>query len=186
MPLTRSETMARIRGKETTPERMLRAALWAGGLRYRLHLRTPVGRPDIVFKGAKVAVFVDGCFWHGCPRHYVRPRSRTTFWSKKLASNLERDRRQTTQLEAEGWRVCRIWEHDVIEDLPSAVAEIKRALKIQAWRPRRCWRVARVRPLGRHGLEFRRLEDLRRRDVVREEKRMRTTAKARVSKRRAK
>ena len=67
MRLSRSEQMARICGAHTRPEVLLRAALWGHGLRYRLHAKTPVGRPDILFPGSKVAVFIDGCFWHGCP-----------------------------------------------------------------------------------------------------------------------
>src|SRR5580692_10585444 len=109
MGLSRSEQMARIRSRNTTPERVLRGLLWSAGLRYRLHATTPAGRPDIVFPGTRVAVFVDGCFWHGCPDHYVRPRSSSDFWSRKLLENFKRDGAQTERLEALGWRVCRIW-----------------------------------------------------------------------------
>ncbi|HYO69174.1 MAG TPA: very short patch repair endonuclease, partial [Archangium sp.] len=87
MGLTRSEQMSRIRGKDTSPERLLRSALWRAGLRFRLQSRTPYGRPDVVFSKARVAVFIDGCFWHGCPDHYVRPRTRNDFWSSKLLEN---------------------------------------------------------------------------------------------------
>src|SRR5215211_8176900 len=105
--------MARVKGKNTSPERILRSALWRNGLRYRLDYKVPAGRPDIVFPGPKVAVFVDGCFWHGCPAHYSRPRSQQEFWSEKLAANVERDRRQTLELESRGWRVVRVWEHEI-------------------------------------------------------------------------
>jgi DNA mismatch endonuclease (patch repair protein) len=94
----------------------LRKAAWALGLRYRLHLRTPVGRADLKFTGKRLAVFVDGCFWHGCPAHYTRPRTRVGFWSKKLADNTARDRRQTAELESLGWTVLRIWECGVSAD----------------------------------------------------------------------
>src|SRR5689334_1387580 len=97
--------MSRIRGSNTSPERLLRLALWRRGYRYRLHARTPVGAPDIVFGRRKVAVFVDGCFWHGCPEHYVRPRTRNAFWDAKLDENFKRDRRQTLALIQAGWRV---------------------------------------------------------------------------------
>src|SRR4051812_21964937 len=116
MALTRSEQMARIRGVNTTPELRLRARLWSTGLRYRLHLRTPAGRPDLVIPGAQVAVYIDGCQWHGCPKHYVRPRSKDEFWAAKLHENVARDLRQTQQLEALGWRVLRFWEHEVWEE----------------------------------------------------------------------
>lgn len=114
--------MSRIRGKHTKSECTLRRILWARGLRYRLHAHTPHGRPDLVFVSAKVAVFVDGCFWHGCPEHYVPPRSRAAFWSTKLRQNVERDIRQTRELEAHGWRVVRCWEHEVAT-APGKVAD---------------------------------------------------------------
>src|SRR5436305_4641398 len=106
MGRTRSEQMARIRGKNTSPEMLLRRALWAAGLRYRVHYRTPAGRADIALVKVQLAIYIDGCFWHGCPDHYVRPRSQADFWAAKLAQNVERDRRQTLQLETSGWKVC--------------------------------------------------------------------------------
>src|ERR1700682_6168645 len=128
-PLSRSEQMARIRGKNTGPERSLRSALWSTGLRYRIHPETPVGTPDIVLPGKRVAVFIDGCFWHGCPLHYVRPRSRTDHWIARLRGNVERDRRQTLELEALGWSVLRVWEHDVHEALSEVVERIRQSAK---------------------------------------------------------
>jgi DNA mismatch endonuclease (patch repair protein) len=106
--------MSRIRGKDTTPEMRLRGLLWSLGLRYRLGLRVLGVRPDLVFPGTKLAIFVDGCFWHGCPEHYVRPRSdNAAFWASKLKENVERDERQTSRLEGADWRVIRIWEHEL-------------------------------------------------------------------------
>ncbi|RKI15392.1 very short patch repair endonuclease [Corallococcus sp. AB030] len=129
MGLSRSEQMARIRGTNTSPELTLRRALWARGLRYRLHERTPAGRPDVVFSASRVAVFIDGCFWHGCPLHYARPRSREEFWSAKLVENVERDARQAVLLEAAGWQVVRLWEHEIITELESAVERVERAVR---------------------------------------------------------
>jgi DNA mismatch endonuclease (patch repair protein) len=148
MALTRSEQMARIRASNTTPERLLRRSLWRAGLRYRLHVASVCGKPDLVFPRERVAVFIDGCFWHGCPDHYVRPRTRDDFWADKLSENVARDRRQTAVLKTQGWRVCRIWEHRVFEDLQGVVREIALALKQRRWRPRRHWCVVRVDPLG--------------------------------------
>lgn len=162
MPLSRSEQMARIRGTHTEPERVLRSLLWRQGLRYRLHARTPVGRPDIVFPGAKVAVFVDGCFWHGCPEHYVRPRTSGAFWAGKLATNVRRDRTQTRRLEELGWRVCRIWEHEVFEHPGRVVRRVASAVRDPRWRPGECWRVVRVVEVDAvNDRERRHLQDLR-------------------------
>ncbi len=160
--MSRSQQMARIRGMNTGPEMVLRSALWARGLRYRLHSRTPVGRPDLVFLGPRVAVCIDGCFWHGCPEHYVRPRSRAGFWAAKLAENVERDQRQTLQLETEGWRVARIWEHAVFTDLDGAVGQIDGAQGGLFRETEPGWRVLRVDPVDETGnIERRTLVSLR-------------------------
>jgi len=118
MSNSRSQNMARIRASDTGPEILLRRRLWASGLRYRVNYRTPGGRADIAVPSERFAVFVDGCFWHGCPDHYVCPRSASPFWSGKLRENFQRDRRQTQSLLGAGWRVARIWEHEINEELP--------------------------------------------------------------------
>jgi len=170
--------MARIRGKHTRPEVLLRKALWAAGLRYRLYGRTPIGRPDIVLKARRVAIFVDGCFWHGCPRHYVRPRSRTAFWAAKLLDNFERDRRQTLQLEKEGWRVYRVWEHEIFEALPVVVRRIMVFVQGHRKQAGFGWRVVEAAEL----LPERDIERWRLRDLIRSGRstvirRVRTTEK---------
>jgi len=162
MGLSRSEQMSRIRGRDTSPERLLRSALWRTGLRFRLHVRTPHGRPDVVFPRYKVAIFIDGCFWHGCPDHYVRPRTRDEFWSPKLRENVDRDRRQTLLLEEGGWRVCRFWEHQIFEALAEVVACVREALLAGKWTPSASWRVVQVTPLAGEGdMEQRWMEELR-------------------------
>ena len=117
--------MASVRSKNTKPELRLRKALWAAGLRYRLshRFRLP-GRPDLAFPGKKLAVFVDGCFWHGCPLHATFPKANKLFWDKKLRENRERDVRVDDQLDSMGWRVIRVWEHEVKEDLSGTVERI--------------------------------------------------------------
>lgn len=175
--------MSRIRGRDTRPEQVLRRALWASGLRYRLHAPTPGGRADLIFPSARVAVLVDGCFWHGCPFHYVRPRSREDFWKAKLEENVARDRRQTLELEAQGWRVIRIWEHAIFEELETAVSAIREALHgavdgQSTTLPNDDWRVVRVEvvdDLGR--LERRFLERLRNPEHRRVEEGPRITSK---------
>lgn len=119
--------MSRIRGKNTKPEIALRNALWSLGLRYRVHAAVP-GRPDIVFRRQRVAVFVDGCFWHGCPKHGVRPKTNVEFWRNKLDKNIERDKRVTASLRMDGWIVIRVWEHQVRQDVSTVVERILKAL----------------------------------------------------------
>lgn len=150
--LTRSEQMARIRGRDTQPERRLRSLLWARGFRYRLHARRLPGRPDLVFPARKTVVFVDGCFWHGCPEHYVRPRSRTAFWARKLRENVSRDRAHCLSLEAMGWKVLRVWEHDVMADPEDTFRGVEAILLRNRRRPGPFWRVILAVPLDPEGI----------------------------------
>jgi DNA mismatch endonuclease, patch repair protein len=104
------------RRADTKPELALRSALHAQGLRFRKDflLRTSAGsrvKADVVFTRARVAIFVDGCFWHGCPDHGNTPKANTAYWGPKLSRNKERDKRITNELQADGWSVIRIWEH---------------------------------------------------------------------------
>ena len=100
---------------DTLPEQALRSALHAAGLRFRKDHRLDVGgltmRPDVVFTRAKVAVFVDGCFWHSCPVHGTTPRRNADYWLPKLSRNVQRDQAQVAALRAAGWTPVRIWEH---------------------------------------------------------------------------
>jgi DNA mismatch endonuclease, patch repair protein len=108
-------TMKANRRVDTVPEMRVRSTLHARGRRFRKDRPLRVGgrlvRPDIVFGPSKLAVFIDGCFWHGCEEHGTRPRSNAVYWSEKLSRNRRRDAEQTQALEAAGWRVVRIWEH---------------------------------------------------------------------------
>jgi DNA mismatch endonuclease (patch repair protein) len=122
-PKQRSYCMSRIRGKNTKPEVTLRRALWAMGLRYRIHHRIP-GRPDVVFVSLKLVVFVDGCFWHGCPHHGVKPKNNAKFWTKKLRENRTRDKRTNAKLVSQGWAVFRFWEHEIEKDLARVVKRV--------------------------------------------------------------
>lgn len=113
----RSRNMARIRGKDTAPEIAVRRLLHALGYRFRVHVSTLPGKPDLAFPARKKAVFVHGCFWHshpGCVRA-TRPVSRAVFWAEKFEKNQERDARVQAKLHAEGWQVLVIWECEVKE-----------------------------------------------------------------------
>lgn len=133
--------MARIRSQNTGPERLLRSALHVRGYRFRLHRRITGVRCDLAFVAARLAVFVDGCFWHGCPEHYVAPHNRAEFWAEKLNANVSRDRRQTSVLEADGWRVLRIWEHDVMHSIDNGAALVVGCLDDQDLEPDPHWQV---------------------------------------------
>jgi DNA mismatch endonuclease (patch repair protein) len=133
-PAQRRQAMQAVRSHDTQPELRLRRALWASGLRYRLRVAIP-GKPDIAFLRARVAVFVDGCFWHGCPIHGSYPKTRAEWWAAKLSRNRERDAEVNSQLEALGWQVIRVWEHELSGgkdcDLPGVVARIEAVVRPQ-------------------------------------------------------
>jgi DNA mismatch endonuclease (patch repair protein) len=125
----RSEVMSRIRGRgnkdtELALMTLLRRHHVTGWRRNQ----TVFGKPDFVFPAARIAVFVDGCFWHGCPRHCSIPASNRPFWKKKLAANKTRDRRVNQTLRKAGWRVVRMWEHDLPKRGESCIRRIKMAL----------------------------------------------------------
>ena len=125
----RSHIMRSVRSRDTGPEVVLRSALWQAGMRYRVQLRVAGTRPDIVFLRARLAVFVDGCFWHGCPRHYGEPKGNAAFWREKLKRNVQRDTRDRLRLQAAGWEVLRFWQCEIREDLASVVASIRATLE---------------------------------------------------------
>jgi len=117
-PQDRSKNMAAIRSSNTSPEMRLRKAVWRAGERFftspgwfRITGRRLAGSPDLVFPSARVVVFVDGCFWHGCPVHYQAPTTRPDYWRNKVEMNRLRDQKVTQQLHEDGWTVVRIWEH---------------------------------------------------------------------------
>jgi DNA mismatch endonuclease (patch repair protein) len=117
--------MQAIRSRDTKPERLVRSLLHARGLRYRVAAKPLPGlrrTADIVFRPVKVAVFIDGCYWHGCPEHYVAPRTNSGYWSEKVLRNVSRDRDTDAQLKAAGWTVLRFWEHESAEETAIRIA----------------------------------------------------------------
>jgi len=122
----RSANMRANRRADTKPELALRRALHTLGYRYRKDYRLVLDggakvRPDIAFTARRVAVFVDGCFWHACPQHGRNPAVNDWYWSPKLARNVQRDRAADEALAAAGWQVVRVWEHESLEDAMAAV-----------------------------------------------------------------
>lgn len=124
--------MARVRQKGTRCEVELRRALHSRGLRYRLQvplITKPRRVADVVFVSARVAVFVDGCFWHGCPEHASWPKSNAEFWREKIEANRSRDADTGRSLAELGWRVIRIWEHEDANDAADRIAELILSIK---------------------------------------------------------
>lgn len=109
----RSQTMAKIRSKNTSPEIILRKLLWLQGKRFRIHDKTIYGTPDISNKTRKIAIFVDGCFWHGCKRCYVPPKTNSDYWKNKYKKNKERRKKVLKALTKEDWKIIQIWEHEL-------------------------------------------------------------------------
>src|SRR4030095_13118758 len=140
-PETRSALMARIKGKNTGPERLLREALPLNGLRCGYHAKDLLGRPDLVFRKCRLVVFVDGDFWHGW-RFSVWRDKLSAKWEKKIESNRRRDLRAHRSLRRAGCRVMRIWEHQIERDLHACVRRVLAAIRQGAWpilQPARTW-----------------------------------------------
>jgi DNA mismatch endonuclease (patch repair protein) len=112
----RQKNMRNIRSKGTSIEKVVRSGLRRAGIRFRANVRTIPGKPDFVFRDARVIVFLDSCFWHSCPYHATQPKSNRTYWQPKLKRNKERDRIITKALKKSGWKVLRIWEHRIKKD----------------------------------------------------------------------
>jgi DNA mismatch endonuclease, patch repair protein len=126
----RSAVMSHIRGRgnrdtEQFLARLLRLNHITG---WRRHLPL-AGKPDFAFPKQKVAVFVDGCFWHGCPKCYTRPKTNQKFWDNKRETNMARDRRVARELRARGWKVIRIWEHALKKSPQACIARIRRKIR---------------------------------------------------------
>lgn len=121
-PIPSSENVSKImsqnKDKNTKPELLVRKALWENGHRgYRLHPKNIPGKPDIAFIGKKIAIFVNGCYWHRCPTcNYGIPKSNAEFWENKFSKNVERDERKIKELEELGWKVVTIWECEIKKD----------------------------------------------------------------------
>lgn len=127
--------MRAIPSSGTKPEMVFRSALHSLGCRYRLGQTVTVGSrrvtPDIVFQRARIMVFIDGCYWHGCPDHCRMPQTNSDYWERKIGGNVERDRRDNTVFSEDGWTVVRYWEHD---DLPIAAARLRELLRERSGR----------------------------------------------------
>lgn len=122
--------MSAIKDRNTKPELLLRKALWHSGLRgYRLHWKKAPGKPDIAFPGKKVAIFVNGCFWHRCPHcNLPLPKSNTEFWKEKFSKNVKRDVKKVMELEKKGWKTIVIWECEIKNYPNSSLDRVRNVL----------------------------------------------------------
>ncbi|WP_309252238.1 MULTISPECIES: very short patch repair endonuclease [unclassified Streptomyces] len=125
-----SARMSRQVSRDTAPELAVRRLLHAAGLRYRLNVPVPGIRRrtiDITFGKDRIAVFMDGCFWHGCPQHATQPKSNADWWRTKLDKNMTRDHETTRHLEESGWTVLRFWEHEDPTDVAQVIADVRKS-----------------------------------------------------------
>lgn len=128
-PVVRSRVMARVKDRDTKPELRLRRALYASGVRgWRCHRKNVPGKPDIAFGRSKLAVFVDGAFWHGHPSKYWPGRT-SEYWDRKIARNKARDQRVDRELQSKGWRVLRLWDFEVERDPQGSAERVLTALR---------------------------------------------------------
>jgi DNA mismatch endonuclease (patch repair protein) len=123
-----SKLMSKIKSKNTKPELILRKALYEKGIRgYRIHKKGIPGRPDIAWIGKRVAIFVNGCFWHSCPKcNLQKPKHNSEFWNNKFKTNKLRDSRKIMDLTNAGWKVLTIWECDIKNDIESCIIAVRK------------------------------------------------------------
>lgn len=127
----RSEIMSKVKGKDSQIEIVLRKALWKKGIRYRKNVKKNFGNPDLVLAKYKTVIFVDSCFWHGCPKHYGAPSTKIIFWKKKLEQNKKRDKGVNLHYKKTNWQIIRIWEHEIKRSLKTVVLKIIKKLNDQ-------------------------------------------------------
>ena len=120
--------MASIKGKDTEPELTIRKILWMKGYRYRIHNKSMFGKPDISFTKNKLAIFIDGCFWHGCNKCYKTPKTNPEFWHNKIEQNKSRRKIVRQTLKKNNWAILEFWEHDIKQDPLSIVEKIEKFL----------------------------------------------------------
>ena len=120
----RSNIMKTVRAKDTKLEKRFRKALRALKQKFTTNDKRLIGKPDIVFSKQKIVIFIDSCFWHGCPLHCRKPKSNKSYWHSKILRNKKRDKSVSKQLKRKGWKVLRFWEHSINSDLEGCVNKI--------------------------------------------------------------
>lgn len=120
----RRKTMQKIRSKGTVAERIVERELRRRKIYFAKHVASIIGRPDIVFHRKKVVVFIDSDFWHSNPKRFIAPKSNVNYWQKKIARNKERDKKVTSALKKDGWKVLRLWEYDIKHNTDKCIEKI--------------------------------------------------------------
>lgn len=121
----RTQIMSSIHSTKTSLENLVSSYLWKKGLRFRRNDKTLYGKPDISVKKYRLVIFIDSCFWHGCPDHCRMPHSNTDYWKRKISRNSQRDVQVTLYYEQRDWRILRVWEHDLVKDLLHTLERIE-------------------------------------------------------------
>lgn len=125
----RSEIMSKVKSKDSKIEIDFRKAIWKAGFRYRKNPTKYFGKPDIVLPKHKTAIFIDSCFWHGCKRHCRLPTARKKYWTAKIERNKERDKEVNRHYRKIGWKIVRVWEHNLLKNSDKSTKEIIKNLK---------------------------------------------------------
>jgi DNA mismatch endonuclease (patch repair protein) len=121
----RSEIMSRIKNRDSKIETLFRKMLWKAGFRYRKNSDKHFGKPDIIFKKYKTVIFIDSCFWHGCKKHCRLPTAHKSYWTKKILKNIERDKIVSRYYKKQGWKIFRVWEHELKDKIENVLQKIK-------------------------------------------------------------
>lgn len=125
----RRKAMSAVKSKETSLEIRVAKHLWRCGVRYRKNVKDLYGKPDIAIKNKKFVLFIDSCYWHGCPTHCRLPVSNQEYWKKKIVRNIARDEQVTEHYLAKGWKIIRVWEHDLKRDFEATMNNILAELR---------------------------------------------------------
>lgn len=125
----RSKTMAAVKSKETSLEVNFRKKLWSHNIRYRKNASAYFGKPDILIKKYKLVIFIDSCFWHGCIQHVRFPSGNNLYWKSKIKKNVKRDKEVSIFYMNKGWKIIRVWEHELKDNGDKALYRIKSFLK---------------------------------------------------------
>ena len=120
----RSKNMKAIHSKNTKMEVLVSKYLWNNGIRFRKNVKDLFGKPDIAIKKYKVVIFLDSCFWHKCPEHFIKPSTNIEFWENKITTNVARDLKVNEYYKNKGWHVLRIWEHEIKKDFNNTMQKI--------------------------------------------------------------